>query len=106
MRYGDWNAKNRQLWEETQRLGGNKYREIYLKLMKGKASAKSQQSHGEGTSWKRKTISVPWCDKCDEEIYGNGSTNNPYHCGCSGFAFDWDEKAYSKRTLLTNHNTV
>jgi aspartokinase len=32
-RFGNWNAKNTELWEETQRLGGNKYREIYLKLM-------------------------------------------------------------------------
>jgi hypothetical protein len=32
MRYGDWNSKNRALWEETQRLGGNKYREIYKRL--------------------------------------------------------------------------
>jgi hypothetical protein len=33
-RYGDWNSKNRALWEETQRLGGNKYREIYKQLIK------------------------------------------------------------------------
>ena len=33
-RFGDWNAKNRQLWEETQRLGGNKYRETYQQLIK------------------------------------------------------------------------
>jgi hypothetical protein len=31
-RYGDWNSKNRALWEETQRLGGNKYREIYQRI--------------------------------------------------------------------------
>lgn len=29
-RHGDWNAKNRELLEETERLGGNKYRQVYL----------------------------------------------------------------------------
>jgi hypothetical protein len=31
-RYGDWNAKNRELLAETQALGGNKYREIYQRI--------------------------------------------------------------------------
>jgi hypothetical protein len=43
-RYGDWNAKNRELLEETQRLGGNKYREIYNKLMEKKCTCGDTES--------------------------------------------------------------
>jgi hypothetical protein len=44
-RSGDWNAKNRELWNETPHP--NKYREIYLKLMK------TNKTTVEGTAWDR-----------------------------------------------------
>jgi hypothetical protein len=44
-RWGDHNQRNTQLWEETQRLGGNKYREIYKKLMKAKTTERGWAGH-------------------------------------------------------------
>lgn len=54
-RFGDWNAKNRELLEETQKLGGNKYREKYLEATKEK-----QRTH-----WYKLTV---YADEPEEVI--------------------------------------
>ena len=68
--------------------------------MMGKPSPKSTQPHGAQTSYRERTMSYPWCDKCNMEIYGNGSVGDPYQCDCSQYDFDHDTYGYDKRVPL------
>lgn len=45
---------------------------------------------------KYKTIKkvVPFCEKCQEEIQGNGSLMLPYRCSCGVWVFDFKEGDY------------
>lgn len=37
---------------------------------------------------------VPWCKRCNSEIYGNGSIITPYHCECGEWKYDSGENDY------------
>ena len=37
---------------------------------------------------------VPWCDKCDTEITGNGSSVLPYECDCGIWRYDREVDDY------------
>jgi hypothetical protein len=40
--------------------------------------------------FKYKTVKkrVAWCEKCNTEIYGNGSMVTPYKCECGEYEYD------------------
>lgn len=37
---------------------------------------------------------VPWCDKCNKEILGNGSILTPYNCDCGDWEYDDEKRDY------------
>lgn len=43
---------------------------------------------------------VPWCEKCQSEIIGNGSILTPYNCKCGEYKYDRDKNDY----VLNNKN--
>ena len=44
--------------------------------------------------YKRVKKTVPWCEKCNSEIYGNGSMMIPYHCKCGEWQYDRSKSDY------------
>uniref|UniRef100_A0A6H2A4T9 Uncharacterized protein n=2 Tax=viral metagenome TaxID=1070528 RepID=A0A6H2A4T9_9ZZZZ len=47
--------------------------------------------------FKYKTIKqrVPYCDKCNSEIWGNGSIVTPYECKCGKYEYISDIKEHN-----------
>jgi len=39
--------------------------------------------------YKRVKTFVPFCNVCDERVYGDGSDWSPYHCECGIWHTDW-----------------
>jgi len=44
--------------------------------------------------YKRVRRVVPWCDKCQSEITGNGSIIFPYKCNCGEWVYDPEKNDY------------
>jgi len=44
--------------------------------------------------YKRIKKTVPYCEKCEKEILGNGSIMFPYWCACGEWSYDATKNDY------------
>jgi hypothetical protein len=44
--------------------------------------------------YKKIKKAVPYCDKCNHEIWGNGSVIIPHQCNCGIYEYDFKKKDY------------
>ena len=107
-RYGDWNAHNRWLLEETQQLGGNKYREIYLKLMEEKDLIQTLEEklgsvEWEGTSIEELEEDVEDYEKAVKEAEQEVKDANEWLMKQKVYLAEAIIKLHNERT---NHNNV
>jgi hypothetical protein len=103
-RSGDWNQKNRELWEETQRLGGNKYREIYQQLIKRMKHKRfvytnKEKSYHLKVNTDGYVVAVPVDEekKCtcgDTETQHYENTDKCVVCGCKEFEERVDQPGF------------